>query len=129
MKSLSFPVMFKNTKTMVSDDKKATMSNLYLLLKSSKESLFGDPFFGTNLMNLFYSNNNLALEDLVIDEIYTSILQFMPQLKLTRKDIKIKRDGMSLYAEINAKNVLDLTTNMYSIKLMTGQDKADENIV
>ena len=33
-------------------DKEATLSNLKLLLGSSKMSLFGDPYYGTNLKKL-----------------------------------------------------------------------------
>lgn len=126
MKSLSFPIMFKNTKTLVAEDRDATMNNLSLLLKSSKGELFGDPFFGTKLMELFYAQNNMALEDLVVDEIYTAIVQFMPQLILTRKDIQITRDKIHLYVNINARNSLNQTTNMYSIKLVTGNDELNE---
>ena len=126
MKSLSFPVMFKNSKTVIKNDKAATMTNLSLLLKSSKGSLFGDPYFGTRLMDLFYAQNNKALNDIVVDEIYTAIIQFMPQLKLTRQDITITRDALSLYVNITATNSLDLSTDMYSIKLMTGDDQLNE---
>ena len=126
MRSLSFPVMFKNTKTLVSEDKDATMNNLSLLLKSSKGELFGDPFFGTKLMELFYAQNNIVLEDLVVDEIYTAIIQFMPQLILTRKDIQITRDKLNLYVSISARNSLNQTTNMYNIKLVTGNDELNE---
>lgn len=126
MKSLSFPVMFKNSKTVINNDKAATMSNLSLLLKSSKGSLFGDPYFGTRLMDLFYAQNNVAIEDIVIDEIYTAIVQFMPQLQLTRKDITIKRDALSLYVTLTATNSLDQSTDMYTIKLMTGDDNLNE---
>jgi len=126
MRSLAYPVMFSNSRTLTVDDKKATLSNLTLLLKSSKNSLFGDPYFGTRLMELFYAQNNSALNDIVIDEIYTAILQFMPQLKLTRNDIKVSRNGTALFVEIKATNSLDLTTNMYSIKLMTGEDQINE---
>lgn len=127
MKSLSFPIMFKNSRTLIKEDEAATMTNLALLLKSSKTSLFGDPYFGTRLMDLFYSQNTVALNDIVIDEIYTAILQYMPQLKLTRKDITVTRDGLALYVNITATNSLDLSTNMYGIKLMTGEDQLNES--
>lgn len=126
MRSLSFPNMFSNSRTIIKEDKSATMSNLSLLLKSAKGGLFGDPFFGTRLMDLFYSINNAALNDIIVDEIYTAILQFMPQLKLTREDITITRDSLNLYVNISATNSLDLNTDMYSIKLMTGDDQLNE---
>ena len=126
MKSLSFPLIFSNSKTNVLSDRQATMSNLKLLLKSSKGELFGDPYFGTKLNELFYAQNNMALTDLVIDEIYTAILEYMPQLKLTRSDITVERDGTSVSVSIKATNKLDLSTDMYSIKLMTGEDQVNQ---
>lgn len=128
MKSLAFPTMFSNSRTLTVENKKATLNNLTLLLKAYKGGLFGDPYFGTRLMELFYSQNNAALADIVIDEIYTSILQFMPQLKLTRSDITVTRDGTSLFVNIRATNMLDLNTDMYSIKLMTGEDQLNEDV-
>ena len=126
MKSLSFPIIFNNSKSLIKEDKAATMSNLSLLLKSSKGELFGDPYYGTKLMELFYAQNNAALNDIVIDEIYTSICQYMPQLKLTRNDIIVSRKGSKLFVSIIATNSLDLSTDMYSIKLMTGDDVMNE---
>lgn len=127
MKSLAFPAMFKNSKTGVYSDRQATMSNLALLLKSSKKSLFGDPYYGTNIMETFYSQNHPALNDILIDEIYTSILEFMPQLSLTRDDITITRDGLEVNVNIRAKNMLDESTDMYSIRLMTGSEEQSNN--
>jgi len=126
MKSLSFPIIFNNSKSLIKEDKAATMSNLSLLLKSSKGELFGDPYYGTKLMELFYAQNNAALNDIVIDEIYTSICQYMPQLKLTRNDIIVSRKGSKLFVSIIATNSLDLSTDMYSIELMTGDDVMNE---
>ena len=126
MKSIAYPIMFKNSKTLTVDDKKATAQNLSLLLKSYKKSLFGDPFFGTNLMDLFYAQNNAALNDIVIDEIYTAIIRFMPQIKLNRNDITVSRDGTKLYVNIRGTNMLDLTPDQYNINLMTGEDNINQ---
>lgn len=117
MKSLSFPELFSNSSTRVVSDHEATMSNLKLLLLSEKSELFGDPYFGTNLKKLLFEPNNVILQDLVIDDIYTAILQFMPQIRIERRDISIVSNGDKLYAKIKALNLLDYTTDLYTLNL------------
>lgn len=119
MNSLAFPNIFNNTSTNVIEDHKATVNNLKLLLASSKGSLFGDPYFGTLIKKLTFEQNNKILQDIVIDEIYTVILQFVPQLLLDRKNIRITSDGINLYANIRAQNILDYETDMYNINLIS----------
>lgn len=119
MNSLAFPNIFNNTSTNVIEDHKATVNNLKLLLASSKGSLFGDPYFGTLIKKLTFEQNNKILQDIVIDEIYTVILQFIPQLLLDRKNIRITSDGINLYANIRAQNILDYETDMYNINLIS----------
>ena len=45
IKSIAFPDMLSSTRTNVVQDDDATVSNLRLLLLSSKNSLLGDPYF------------------------------------------------------------------------------------
>ena len=117
MNSLGFPEMFSNTYSKINKDYEATYTNLYLLLKSAKTSLFGDPYFGTNLQKLMFEQNNDVLKDIVIDDIYTAILTFMPQLTLKRNDIEIIANRETVYINIRATNLLDFQTNLYSINL------------
>lgn len=117
MYSLSFPDMFTTTRTKLFSERDATLSNLKLLLLSFKGQLLGDPYFGTNIHKIIYSNNTQILQDLIIDDIYVAIAQFMPQLRVERKDIEITGDGRHLYAKINATNLTNYTTNMYEINL------------
>ena len=117
MYSLSFPDMFTTSRTKLYKDRDATMSNLKLLLLSFKGNLLGDPYYGTNLHKIIYSNNHQILKDLVIDDIYMAIAEFMPQLRVARNDISVYGDGINLYATINATNLLNYTTNMYEINL------------
>lgn len=117
MKALAFPDMFSSARTGVISDHEATLSNLKLLLQSYKGSLLGDPFYGTTLNKVIYSNNHQILKDLVVDDIYSAIVTFMPQLKLSRSDIEVYGDGTSLYATINAVNLTDYTVNLYEINL------------
>ena len=117
--------MLNNSKVETVIDQQASMSNLRLLLLSDKKSLFGDPYFGTNLKKTFFSQNGVILKDLVIDEIYTAIIQFMPQLALNRNDITINQwedeIGSHIEAQIKATNLLSKITDMYTIRLIEGQ--------
>ena len=78
MYSIAFPEMFTTATTNLVVDYNATLSNLKLLLMSDKLSLFGDPYYGTNLIQMLFENNNTILKDLLIDDIYTAIATFMP---------------------------------------------------
>lgn len=118
MQSLAFPNMFGNTTTKVFTDHQATASNLKLTLMSEKTSLFGDPYFGTNIKKMLYEQNNYVLQDLVIDDIYTAILQFMPQLMVQRKDIQLVSQGEDVYITIKALNLIDYTVDTYNINLL-----------
>ena len=119
MQSISFPKMFTNTTTRLLSDHEATVSNLRLLLLSEKNSLFGDPYFGTNIRKLIFEPNNVVLQDIVIDEIYTAVLQFMPQVLVKRTDITIVQQGSDLFVTIRALNLLDYTTDLYNINLIS----------
>ena len=120
MKSFAFPHMFSSTQAIMIEDKEATISNLRLLLASWKTSLFGDPYFGTNLKKYLFEQRTTVLRDLLIDELYIAILTFMPQLALTRKDIKItldSEDPTAIYAVVNCINKIDNQPNLFEIKL------------
>ena len=117
MYSLAFPKMFNSTSLRVIEGHEATYSNLRLLLLSDTTMLLGDPYNGTPLRQVIFSQNDGVVKDLAIDAIYTSILTFMPQLVLQRKDIEIVQQQNEMYAKITATNILDYTTNLYEIKL------------
>jgi phage baseplate assembly protein W len=108
---------------LIIEDHAATASNLKLLLASDKYSLLGDPYYGTNLKRLMFEQNNQILRDLIIDDIYTAILTFMPQIKVDRKDITVTSDRASVFANIKAINLLDFTTNLYNINLTDSEEK------
>lgn len=117
MNSLKFPDMFTNVSTKTISGREATLSNLKLILKSDKGSLFGDPYFGSNLKKLIFNQNNTILRDIVIDDIYTTIVTFIPQVILERKDIKIELKNQTVYVTIKLTNLLDFTTDMFTIQL------------
>lgn len=134
MDSIKFPDMFSTTSTnVVNDGYEATLQNLKLLLESEQGSLFGDPFFGLNLRHNMYEQNFQEIwDDLLLDKIYTAIVNFMPQIRVTREDIYLVRDETrppteslshikgNLSVVIRGQNVSDFQTNMYNIVLFQG---------
>ena len=119
MKSFSFPNMLSINRVNMVEGKDATASNLVLLLGAEKKGLFGDPYFGTLLKKMIYSQNDNILRDIVIDEIYTSIITFMPQVRLSRKDIKLTLDKTSLLVNIKCINILDGDKQDFTLRLFS----------
>ena len=123
MYSIAFPDMFSSAKTNLVEDHQASSSNLKLLLGADKTALFGDPQFGTALKKFFYEQNNMILKDLLIDEIYSSIIDYMPQLKLSRDNIIVTSDSQHIYAEIHCINRIDWQIENYNIVLTTDENE------
>jgi len=122
MKSIQFPEMFTRTVTNTVSDYDATLQNLKMLLWSEKGELFGDPYFGTGIKRYLYDQNDAVLVDILIDDIYTAIVLFMPQIRVERKDIKLFRSSKGkVTAKINALNKADFSTNMYEIVLLQAE--------
>ena len=121
IKSLAFPNMFNKASTRIITDHEATASNLRLLLLSDRTSLFGDPYYGTILKKYLFDQNDIVLRDIIIDSIYTAILQFMPQIVIQRKDIIVTSDKEKVFIKIKALNLLDYQTDLYNITL-TGSE-------
>lgn len=123
MYSFGFPRMFNNTTSALVSEKEAIRSNMLLLLQTERKTLFGDPYFGCELKKYLFEQSNSIIVDLLIDELYTTILNFMPQVSLTRKDIKIYTARTTLYAEIAYRYVLDNTSDLFRIKLTTSSEE------
>lgn len=119
MYSIDFPDMFSSAKTNLLLDKEATLNNLQLLLLSDRWSLLGDPYYGASFKKAIFEQNNVILRDLIVDEIYTVILLFMPQVKVERRDIKIRSDKQYLYADIETLYKPDNTINLYTLVMTT----------
>lgn len=111
--------MFSSASTKTVSESEATAQNLKILLMSEKGSLFGDPYFGTNLKKLIFEQNNQVLRDIVIDDIYSSIATFLPQVKVKRKDIELNSDGTTIYASIKARNLLDFNLETINLALFS----------
>jgi len=122
MRSIKFPDMFSRTKTNLVTDYDATLQNLKMLLWSEKGELFGDPYYGTGLKKYLFDQNDYVLQDILIDNIYTAICLFIPQIKIERKDITlVKEENGKLTITIKAINRADFTTNLYSIVLLEAE--------
>lgn len=117
MNAIKFPDMLNNNKASIVEGIEATAQNLKYLLLSNKLTLLGDPYFGANLQKLLYENNNVVLRDLVVDEIYTAISTFMPQVRVLRKNINVDSDGNKIIVNIKAQNLLDFSFAEYSVVL------------
>ena len=122
MRSIAFPKMFTRTVTNLVTDYDATLQNLKMLLWSEKGELFGDPYYGTGLKKYLYDQNDVVLQDILIDDIYTAIRVFMPQISIERKDVKIHRsDKGEISCTIKAINKVDFTTDLYTIVLLEAE--------
>lgn len=98
-------------------DKSAIRSNVLLLLQSERETLFGDPYFGSSLKRMLFEQSSSIIVDLVVDELYTTLITFIPQIFLTRKDITLTCDGTDIYATVKYTYTLDNTSDLYTINL------------
>ena len=123
MNSISFPEMFKSSSTLVVKDKDASLQDMELLLASEKGELFGDPFFGIRIKKYTFNQNNYILRDILVDEIYTQLMVFCPQLTINRNDITITQKDNKLIATIKGINKLDFTPDMYQLELFQGEEQ------
>lgn len=117
MNSIAFPNMFSDASTNLVTDRAATVQNLLLTLKAEKTSLFGDPYFGSNLKKLIFEQNNAILRDIVIDDIYNCITHFLPQISVKRDNIIINANRSTVYVTITARNLLDFKLEEVNLAL------------
>lgn len=121
MYSFGFPNMLNSTGAILFEDKVAIRSNLKLILNSEKLTHFGDPYFGCRLKQVLFEQSHSIVVDLLIDEIYTTIITFIPQLHVTRKDISLTSDGKDVFANIKTTYKLDNTADLYVINLTSSE--------
>lgn len=118
IKSIKFPDMFSYASTNIVEDYDATLQNLKLLLYTTARELFGDPYYGNNLKKKLFDQNYKQLQDILIDDIYSSIQLFLPQVVVTRKGITLEFQNENVFINIKAKNKLDYQTNLYQINMI-----------
>lgn len=124
MKSIAFPKMFNNASTNIIEDHNATESNLNLLLLSDKNELLGDPYFGIQLKKYLHEQNNSIMDTMLIDDIYTAIALFMPQLIVRRQDITLAHKGTTLTCSIVGTNQLNFQVDSYDVVLLREEESA-----
>ena len=118
MYSFSWPDMFSYRSSNLNIDKAAVRQNLVLLLNGERGSLFGDPAYGAALKQVLFEPNNNVVKDLIIDELYSCIRTFLPQVFVRRNDIKIStHNKIDIRADIQVTYKLDNTSDLYSINL------------
>ena len=122
MYSLNFPNMFNTTTTKIIKDMEATKSNLALVLLSNKKSFIFDPDFGCNLGSLFFDQNDDIIPELVVDQIYTTIQLFIPQLLVNRKDITLEQQKDRVIINIKALNYMTHEIDNYALTLLTSEE-------
>lgn len=121
MYSLNWPNIFTNAKTNLLQDKEAAKSNLRLVVASEKEKLFGDPYFGTTIRKYMFSQISQPFADLIVDQIYTAIRQYVPQIYCKRENIQLISERGVVYVEIKCQYIYDRELDTYTIELMENQ--------
>ena len=122
MNSIGWPKMFNNSNTNVKKDNEATLICMHLLLSSESGTLTWDPDFGIKIRRYYFNQNNYILRNILVDEIYTKVAAFCPQLFLERKNIKIRQEGKKLIADIYCKNRDNFETNTYNLVLFESDE-------
>lgn len=118
MNSLAFPKMFQGNSTLILKDKDATKTCVHLLVSSESGDMFGDPDFGIKLRKYTFDQNNYILKDIIIDEIYSKLTIFCPQIFLERKNITLTSEGSKLYCTVTCRSKLDFTINTFNLVLL-----------
>lgn len=123
MDIISFPKIFKNNSTSVITDPHISIAqSLKLLLNSELGSLFGDPGFGVRLKRYYFEQNNYVLKDILIDEIYTKICTFLPQIFVERKNIIILQKHSKIYVRISYMIKDSFEHNIYELVLFNSEE-------
>ena len=123
MDSIKFPKMFNTSNTNIVKDDEASMQDIRILLSCEKGELSCDPFYGIRLKRHVFDQNNFVLKDILIDDIYTQLLVFAPQINVNRNDIKIVQEDNKVKARFRAINNLNFKTNMYELVMFQEEER------
>lgn len=122
MNTIRFPLMFQGNATAIQQDNAAALTDLHLLLSTQAGEFVDDPEIGINAKRYMYNQNNHILRDILIDDIYTQIITFSPNIYLQRQNITITSDKHKVTAIIRCKNQQDFTNNTYELVLFEAED-------
>jgi phage baseplate assembly protein W len=122
MRSIKFPKMFNTNSTNVwkSDEYlAATKQNAAVLLQCERNELFGDPYFGSLVTQYMFDQNSYILRDVIADIVYTQLATFIPQLKITRDDVRVIKDTTKgrLLVKVTGINQIDYQPNTFNLVL------------
>ena len=125
MKSIAFPNMFTKTKTNTVNDLEATKQNVKALLSSEKGEFIFDPYFGIRLKRWLFEQNNTILKDIIIDEVYTQVALFIPQVKVQRRDITLVADKQKgkITCHFKGINQIDFSVETYDLVLYNADNQ------
>lgn len=118
MYSFSFPDIFANGRTNLLQDKEAAKSNLKLVIGAEKKTLLGDPYFGTQIKKYMFSQISQPFKDLIAEEIYMAIKQYVPQIFVKRENIEVCSDRARIFVNIKYQYITDKSLDMFTIDLM-----------
>lgn len=114
--------MINHNRVQTIEDHDATLQNIKLVLGSEKGEFKFDPYFGIRLKRYMFEQNNFVLQDLLLDEIYEQLVNFVPQITVKRNDITFEKERAKLYITIKCTNRLDFTPNTYNLVLYENQE-------
>lgn len=120
IRSISFPNMISYHAVQTVEDRDATVQNLTSLIQSEKGKFTCDPFYGVSLQKYMFEPNDDVLLTMLKDEIYKQVKYFMPQLQISKSDVKLKKTTdkeATISAHITAKNVIDFNPDTYDLVL------------
>ena len=122
MRSYKFPKMFQSNGSRIwkaEEHGKATRQNAILLLHSERGEFECDPYFGILLKHYLFNQNNYILKDILVDTIYTQLVIFLPQIKISRNAVNIITDQRKgrLYCTFSGINQIDYTHNTFNLLL------------
>lgn len=101
--TINFPRIFNVStgKTQLASGTTSINQCLGLLLTSSKQELYGDPMFGSNLMKYIFEPNDVILRELVVTDIIETINLYEKRITVSENDIYIESDGSSVNITID----------------------------
>lgn len=119
MYSIAFPNIFNGSKVNLNKDYDAIKINLKSLLMSNRGGLYGDPHYGLNMKQILWSQAcKPVVIELLKDEIFNAIYSYMPQVKITRDDIKVMVEGNLVQASISVNVDETIPSDLFNIQIL-----------
>lgn len=124
MYSIAFPNIFNGSTVNLYKDSDAVKSNLKNLLYSNRGGLYGDPHYGTGIKTILFDQAaDPIVKELIKDDIYESVLSYMPQTTIERDFIDIYNQDSFLSVSIRAKNDLNVVSDLLQIDLLNTDEQ------